>query len=693
MTGTLCTTEAAGSARFGQQRVLIFRSKSGKTDRAVLLDRRPMGHCPKRRKDTPSWTFGTVWAFAVLAFTAVSACGGDDVSERTRLDDDAETATERACIQPLPEGQYDYIVVGSGAGGGPVASRLARAGCSVLLLEAGEDVGESLAYRVPAMHALSTETNPMAWWFFVDHHVDDAVDSTDSKITDAGILYPRGSALGGSTAVNALVTVLPSPSDWNRLAQLTGDANFRASVMTPYYDRVREWLSIELPDPSLAMGDSKVVSFLVAAANAYAQDVALGTSIDPNDAARTAAELGRLLQQDLNASLRSTETTGLFRLPLATKDGERNGTREFIVDTVDAGHPLTVRTGAFVTRILFDDDRDAPRARGVEFAVGPNTYGASLAPGAVQSTQQAIAAREVIVAAGAFNSPQLLMLSGIGDAAHLQELGIEPLVDRPGVGRNLQDRYEVAVVTEFDAPLDVIDSCELTGPWADDPCAPPWRDGQGVYTTSGFLASVLRRSDDDVALADLQVFATPSDARGYYPGYSVDALADSRRFSWLILKAHTSNRDGFVRLDSADPFARPRIDFNYFDESDPLTDPDLEAVVEGVKFVREIETRVRDRLVDDHLTEVWPGDDVATDEAIAEWVRKETWGHHASCSNKMGKASDPLAVVDPRFRVIGTQSLRVVDASVFPEIPGTFIAMPTFMLAERAADVILEDAR
>jgi choline dehydrogenase len=151
---------------------------------------------------------------------------------------------------------YDFIVVGSGAGGGPLAARLARSGKRVLLLEAGTDVGNSDRYRVPAMHALSTEDADMAWWYFVRHNVDASIDAADSKVTKDGILYPRGSALGGSTAVNAMVTVLPSPSDWNRLAERTGDRSFRATGMQRYFDRVREWLSIELPDGSLAAGES-----------------------------------------------------------------------------------------------------------------------------------------------------------------------------------------------------------------------------------------------------------------------------------------------------------------------------------------------------------------------------------------------------------------------------------------------------
>ncbi len=607
--------------------------------------------------------------------------------------DPDESPIPLRCQAPVGEDEFHYVVVGSGAGGGPVASRLAQAGCHVLLLEAGEDVGEHGRYRVPAMHALSTEDPAMAWWFWVQHHFDRSLDERDSKYTNEGILYPRGSALGGSTAVNALVTVLPPPSDWNRLAELTGSAEFRASKMQPTYEKVRQWLSIELPDPSLAMSDRSVVDYLLAAANAFAAEGALGSSVEPGDAVGTASALGSLLQQDLNASLATHETAGLFRLPLATRDGTRNGTRELILDTVEAGHPLTVRTGSFVTRVLWDDpNASRPRAVGVEYVTGTGVYDASLAQGQATSTRQAEAKVEVILSAGVFNSPQLLMLSGVGDANHLREHDIPVVVDSPGVGLNLQDRYEVAVVTELDEPFSIIEDCDLLGETDSDPCLDAWVEGGGVYETSGFLATVLRRSSEASPLSDLQVFATTSDARGYFPGYSAAALQDARRFSWLILKAHTKNRDGYVRLRSADPFESPQIVFNSFDELDPMNDPDLQAVVSGVEFVRDIEARMQARSVNQHLEELWPGPHVQSREEIAQWVRDEAWGHHASCTNKMGQPGDPLAVVDPSFRVIGTRGLRVVDASVFPEIPGTFIALPTFMMSERAAEILLDEA-
>jgi choline dehydrogenase len=582
---------------------------------------------------------------------------------------------------------YDFIVVGSGAGGGPLAARLARAGKRVLLLEAGSDVGDATHYRVPAMHALSTEDSAMAWWYFVKHHVDESVEASDSKITKDGVLYPRGSALGGSTAVNAMVTVLPSPSDWNRIAELTGDRTFRADAMDRYYDRVREWLSVEIPDPALALGDAKVTGFLRAAAQSFGGEAEEATG---------AAALSTLLSHDINDALRRGEATGVFRLPLATAGGVRNGPREHLLRTVAEGYPLTISTETFVTRVLWSEATDVPTAIGVEVVRQGHVYGASLAPEKANETRESLYVEEggeIVLSAGTFNSPQLLALSGVGDNKTIERFGIPNVVDRPGVGENLQDRYEASIVSELDAPLDVVSRCKLAEDGAHDPCLDEWKEGRGVYTTPGFLATVLRRSSDASTLADLQVFAVPSDARGYYPGYARDAARSTTRLSWLLLKAHTKNHDGTVKLASASPFARPAIHFRLFDETAPLADPDLLALVSGVKFVREIERYARQHLSPTPVTEVWPGPSVASDEDLATFLRKETWGHHACCTDKMGKQDDPSAVVDARFRVIGARGLRVVDASVFPEIPGTFIALPTYMLAEKAADTLLDDAQ
>jgi choline dehydrogenase len=154
-----------------------------------------------------------------------------------------------------------------------------------------------------------------------------------------------------------------------------------------------------------------------------------------------------------------------------------------------------------------------------------------------------------------------------------------------------------------------------------------------------------------------------------------------------VLKAHTRNTAGTVRLRSADPRDRPEINFRYFDEGNDAAGADLAAVVDGVQFVRRI-SKHNGAIKEEAI----PGPAVQTPDQIAQFVKDNAWGHHASCSNPMGKADDPAAVVDSNFRVIGVKGLRVVDASVFPRIPGFFIVTPTYMIAEKASDAILADA-
>jgi choline dehydrogenase len=341
------------------------------------------------------------------------------------------------------------------------------------------------------------------------------------------------------------------------------------------------------------------------------------------------------------------------------------------------------------TRVLFDADL---RAIGVECWEGAHLYRAD--PGAAANPYEVkryYCAREVILAGGAFNSPQLLMLSGIGPRAHLEDRGVRCLVDRPGVGTNLQDRYEVGVVTEMKTDWKIIEGATFAPPLPNqtgDPCYVDWQHGRGVYTTNGAALAIVRRSSPAQPDPDLFVFAVPGRFEGYYPGYAA-ASARSRNFlTWTILKAHTRNRGGYVRLRTSDPRDVPEISFRYFDEGTDTEGDDLAAVVEGVEFVRRISAN--NSAI---AQEVVPGPGVKTREQIADFVKDHAWGHHASCSNPMGRADDRHAVVDSAFRVIGTRGLRVVDASVFPRIPGFFIVTPIYMLAEKATDAIVEDAR
>ncbi|MFN3197688.1 MAG: GMC family oxidoreductase [Bradymonadia bacterium] len=683
---------------------------------------------------------------AFIALLGLTGCG-----ETTSPEDNNAPSTEQQCTGGKCDGdetsqvEFDYIVVGSGAGGGPLASNLARAGYEVLLLEAGDDFGGKLQYQIPAWQGVATEDPDLSLAYFVEHYADPDQAARDTKRVDGkGVLYPRGGTLGGSTAVNAMITVYPHDSDWQYISELMGDDSWAPEKMRQYFQRVERngylntseeeghglngWLNTEAFSPTAALWDGKFRRIGAAAAFEFVDSEDDGFLLD---AFRNVRELIGLLTRDINEmSPDRDEKEGLFNVPKATRFGRRNGTRERILDTAER-FPLTVRTNSLVTRVLFGDTPDANgqwQATGVEYLAGHKLYRAHHNPSeAVAQRVEVKARKEVILSAGAFNTPQLLMLSGIGPKDELQRHGIDTRIDLPGVGRNLQDRYEVGIVFEADDDFELLDDCTFDP--EDDPCVVDWQrttaraeeKGQrdqtkdlsdASYTSHGVAFAVIKKSSTAESLEndpDLFIFGAPGDFRGYYPGWSSDATARKDLFTWVILKGHTENRGGVIKLRSADPLDTPDINFHYFEEGDlgtlrirdaegvisdhvPPSDDDLTAVVDAIELVRKI-GRKTDKLSLIHdFDEIWPGPQMRDREALGQFVKDESWGHHASCSAKMGPDSDPFAVLDSRFRVRGANGLRVVDASVFPRIPGFFIVTPIYMVSEKASDVILEDA-
>jgi choline dehydrogenase-like flavoprotein len=351
---------------------------------------------------------------------------------------------------------------------------------------------------------------------------------------------------------------------------------------------------------------------------------------------------------------------------------------------VQKKHPdrLTIELDALVTKIILDKNN---RAVGVEYLKGAKLYRAHSSPSKEHGKPtKAHAAKEIILSGGAYNTPQLLMLSGIGPKEELAKHNIPLKLDLPGVGTNLQDRYEVGVVNRMNADWEVLKGAKYE---QGDPQFQDWLQGKGVYTTNGAVLAIIKRSFAEQALPDLFCFALLGKFRGYFPGYSKLIRENLNYLTWAVLKAHTINRAGEVRLASADPKDRPYINFRYFEEGSDKEGKDLDAVVAGVKFVRSITAP----LIEQGLLaeEEAPGKDVKTDEQLRDFVRYTAWGHHASCTCPIGSDNDPMAVLDSHFRVRGIEGLRVVDASVFPRIPGFFIVSSVYMIAEKAADVIL----
>jgi choline dehydrogenase len=613
--------------------------------------------------------------------------------------------------KPAGHVEVDYVVVGSGAAGGPLACNLARAGFKVMLLEAGGDP-TSWTREVPALHAEAVEDPEMRWDFFVRTYADDAQQRHNEKFVkrENGVLYPRAGTLGGCTAHNALITICPHNRDWDEIAATFGDPSWSADSMRKYFERLEHcdyaprpsggaggaarhgfdgWLHTNVANPWIAIKDARLRAIIEAA-------VAEAGRIDAHllaDAVRMLLSRDQALWDPNDWRMVSAAHEGMVFVPLHVNNGQRTSTRDYVRATAAAcPNNLVVELHALAGRVVLDESR---RATGVEYLKGRSLYRASANPDhrpEAGERRTVHARREVILCGGVFNSPQLLLLSGIGPRAELAQHGIEARVDLPGVGKNLQDRYEIGVVSEMAGDFAVLEGARLSPP---DPLTPDpimrdwWFERKGPYATNGVVGAVIRRSKPALPVPDLFLFGLVGKFKGYYPGYSRDLSADHHHFTWGVLKAHTHNTAGEVRLRSADPRDRPEIDFHYFKEGSPGSDEDLQAVVEGVLTVRRIMAGAGAAV----RREILPGPEVRTREEIARFVRDHAWGHHASCSNKMGPKSDPLAVVDQRFRVHGTTGLRVVDASIFPKIPGFFIVTSVYMVAEKASDVILEDAR
>lgn len=630
--------------------------------------------------------------------------------------------------------------MGSGPGGGPLSARLALAGYSVLLVEAGDDQGANLRYQIPALHAQSSEEPGISWDYYVNHYPDLERQKKDSKMTwrtpsgelfvgpsrasgtgeppegsePVGILYPRAGTLGGCSAHNALITVYPHKSDWDDIASLTGDSTWAADKMRKYFVKLERsrylpsgivghgfngWLTTMVTDLTLVIQDFKLLSLILSAATAMGQNV-LWSIIT------TVTGLGQVLLSDINVDSPSRDATeGIYQVPLTMDDRHRVGTREFILDTANEKNAdgskrfkLDILLNTLATKVRFDTTVTPPKAIGIDFLTGQSLYQAdprySSSTNGTEGTVNA--SREVIIAAGSFNTPQLLKLSGIGPAQELQQHDIPVVVDSPGVGANLQDRYETVIGGKADSDFALIKDCEFLHA-SPDPCYDQWKNNvifKGVYGSNGISIGVIKKSSVAEKDPDLFIAGAPAYFTGYFPGYSNFTLADKRHWVWIVLKAHSRNNAGTVTLKSTNPRDTPVINFNSFDTgvtTDEADAKDLQAVYEGMQFSRKMFDSVLP--VDGDFEEVWPGRQTNSEAAMKEFIQNEAWGHHACCTAKIGADDDDTAVLDSKFRVRGVEGLRVVDASVFPKIPGFYIAVPVYMVSEKAAESIMADAK
>ena len=647
--------------------------------------------------------------------------------------------------------ESDFIIVGSGAGGGPLACNLAKNGFRVLVLEAGGWDAPEVA-QVPAFHAHASEHPDLSWEFFVKHYANPK--QPDSKWDNArgGIFYPRTATVGGCTVHNAMITICGPTGDWDEIAKITKDNSWSGERMRTYFERLEHcdyvprpdgnhdsffekiwdrirgifgigprdnpgrhgfdgWLHTTVADPELGLKDQELVEEILSALAATLIDQGVGAI------ATIESFLVDLFGDKIKARFdpNNWETMkrrpeGVMLVPIAVRDGQRSSPRDCL-SQVQKEHPerLIIWPETLVTEIIFDREpgqAGEPAAIGVRFLQGKHLYKAHPEPSSWAGTAGEVYCRgEVILCGGAYNTPQLLKLSGIGPKTELDsaKLQIKVRVDLPGVGTNLQDRYEIAVISEVEKDFLLLKNLAMGEPapgQQPDAALKEWREQKtGLYASNAVIVGILKKSRPGLAAPDLFIFALPGFFKGYYKGYSAnraspDLATKHNLVTWLVFKAHTKNRAGTVTLRSRNPLDMPEINFHYFYEgTDAGEGEDLNATTEGFKFIRKINTVAMERGV--VKGEVWPRpeDNVQDEAAIRDFIAREAWGHHASCSCPIGADGDPMAVLDSRFRVRGARNLRVVDASVFPRIPGFFIVTNVYMISEKASDVIAEDNR
>jgi choline dehydrogenase len=639
--------------------------------------------------------------------------------------------------------EHDFIIVGSGAGGGPLACNLAKSGFRVLVLEAGGwDAPEVV--QVPAFHPHASEHPHLSWEFFVKHYADPKQPDSKWDTERNGIFYPRASTVGGCTVHNAMITICGSSGDWDEIARITNDSSWSGEHMRAYFERLEHcdylrdsfleklwnkirdifgiadgakssrhgfhgWLHTTVADPKLGMEDYQLVEEILSALTATLIDQGVGAI------ATIQSFLVDLLGNKIRARFdpNNWETMkrrpeGVMLIPIAVRDGQRNSPRDYLIQVQkECPARLIIWAETLITGIIFDREPGEPGepiAIGVQFLQGKHLYKAHTKPNSAAGIAGEVYCKgEVILCGGAYNTAQLLKLSGIGPRTELEKLQIAVRVDLPGVGANLQDRYEIGVISEVKQDFVLLKDLAMGEPGPGqqpDAALKQWRQKKtGLYTSNAVILGILKKSRPDLPAPDLFIFAIPGFFKGYYKGYSEDRanpdLATKHNLlTWLVMKAHTKNRAGTVTLRSADPLDVPEINFHYFYEGTDHDDSeDLDAITKGFKFIRRINEIATDKGV--VKREVWPSpeDNVQDDAAIRDFITREAWGHHASCSCPIGADRDPMAVLDSRFRVRGVRNLRVVDASVFPRIPGIFIVTNIYMISEKASDVIAEDNR
>jgi 4-pyridoxate dehydrogenase len=532
---------------------------------------------------------------------------------------------------------FDYVIVGAGSAGCTLANRLsADPGVRVLLLEAG---GWD---RHPFVKL------PLGWGKVLLGRIYDWGYNGEPQETMAGrrIECARGRVVGGSSTINAMAYVRGNRGDYARWTSY-GLRGWSYDEVLPYFRRQETWQGGATPyrggDGPMATRKSRYQDPLV---DAYLQ---------------AAAATGHKLNDDYNAERQD----GFARMQMTIRNGRRESAATAYLHPVLARKNLTVMVRAQVTRVVFESQR----AIGVEYVKDGGR-------------QVAHAEREVIVSAGAVNSPQILMLSGIGEPAALAAHGIKVKAPLPGVGQNLQDHTAALLIygRSDQSPL-------VRNMRADRLAlgiAEAFALGSGFMTDLPGGITGFVKTDPSKPMPDIQLLfiAGSLAAAPYFPPFR-KAFADS--FACRIVLLRPESR-GSITLGSSDPFAHPRIRQGLLSTAN-----DWKTLREGIVLFRELAHRPE--LKPFVAREIGPGADAATEAQIETYTRQTAvTAHHPAGTCKMGVDADAEAVVDDSLRVRGVERLRVVDASVFPDLVGGNINAPVIMIAERAADLIVQSA-
>jgi choline dehydrogenase len=533
----------------------------------------------------------------------------------------------------MVEELFDVVIVGGGSAGCVLASRISEdPGTRVLVLEAGRPDWRFDAFlHMPAALAFPIGSRLYDWGYRSE---------PEPFLHGRRVYHARGKVLGGSSSINGMIFQRGNALDFERWATVPGMADWDYAHCLPYFKRMETCLAAAPDDPYRGRDGPLILERGPASSPLF-------------DAFFEAVrEAGYSRTDDVNGFRQE----GFAKFDRNIHRGRRHSAATAYLGPALRRPNLDVRTSALVTGVTFD----GRRATGVEYLAGGGHH--------------RVRAGEVILAGGAINTPQLLQLSGVGDAEHLRGLGVEVVEHLPGVGRNLQDHLEVYVQHVSHQPVSM-------QPHATQRWRRPWIGFQWLFlrrgpgATNHFEAGGFVRGDDEVAYPNLMFHFLPLAIR-----YDGTAPAGGHGYQVHVGPMYSDAR-GSVLIRSTDPREHPALRFNYLS-----TDQDRREWIEAITVARHILGQAA--LAPYDAGEVSPGPTVVTDEQILDWVGHDAeTALHPSCTARMGTDDD--AVVDPAtMRVHGVDGLRVVDASVFPSITNANIYAPVMMVAEKAADLI-----